>query len=160
MNTTKGVKEQLRTSAALASGRGSEDVSLYILTKQCKYRTHHNMPKNIFCFIVKYINNTLATKKNLCKWSLSTTSACFFYFQSETLQHNVSNCKSCLQDGRYTWCHNSVLLHIAKNVSSVTNSSLYADLPICPSPSLITGEFLRPDLVLVLKCLCIENFEI
>ena len=101
------------------------------------------MPKNIFNFIVKYMNNTLATKKNLCKWSLSNTSACSLCFQSETLQHVVSSCNSYLQDGRYTWRHNSVLLHIAKTLSSVVHSSL--------SPSLITGESLRPDLALVLN---------
>ena len=35
----EGVKEQLTTSPALASDRGSDAVSLYILTKQCKYLT-------------------------------------------------------------------------------------------------------------------------
>ena len=112
---------------------------------------HCNMLKNIFNFIVKYVKNNLATKKNLCKWSLSNTSACSFCFQSETLQHVVSSCNSCLQDGRYTWRHNSVLLHIAKTLSSVVHSSLFADLPIFPSPSLITGESLCPDFVLVLN---------
>ena len=67
------------------------------------------------------------------------------------LQHIVSSCKSYLQDGRYTWRHNSVLLHIAKTLSSIASSSLYADLPIFPSPSLITGDSLRPDLVLMLN---------
>ena len=109
------------------------------------------MPKNIFNFIVKYMNNTLTTKKNLCKWSLSNTSACSFCFQSETLQHVVSSCNSYLQDGRYTWRHNSVLLHIAKTLSSVVHSSLFAELPIFPSPSLITVESLLPDFILVLN---------
>ena len=36
-------------------------------------------------------------------------------------------------------------------LSSVVHSSLFADLPIFPFPSLITGESLRPDLVLVLN---------
>ena len=112
---------------------------------------HCNMPKNIFNFIVRYMNNTLATKKNLCKSSLFTTSACSFCFQSETLQHVVSSCSSYLQDRRYTWRHNSVLLHIARTLSSVANSSLYTDIPTFPSPSLITGDSLRPDLVLVLN---------
>ena len=31
------------------------------------------------------------------------------------------------------------------------NTSLYADLPSFPSPSLITGDSFRPDLVLVLN---------
>ena len=62
-------------------------------------KVQKNMPKNIFNFTIKYLNNTLATKKNLCKWFLSSTSACSFCFQSETLQHIVSSCKSFLDDG-------------------------------------------------------------
>ena len=110
-----------------------------------------NMPKKIFNFTIKYSNNTLATRKTLCKWSLSSTSACSFYFQSETLQHIVSSCKSFLEDGRYTWRHNSVLLHLANSLSSFKNTSLFADLPSFPSPSLVTGDSLRPDLVLILN---------
>ena len=37
-----------------------------------------NMPKNIFNFSVKYLNNTLATRKNLSKWSIFQSSACSF----------------------------------------------------------------------------------
>ena len=61
-----------------------------------------NMPKNIFNFSIKYLNNTLATRKNFCKWSISQSSACSFCLQSESLQHVVSRCKSYLEDGRYT----------------------------------------------------------
>ena len=129
-------------------------------TRHLWTKVHCNMPRNIFNFIVKYINNTLPTKKNLCKWSLSPTSACSFCFQSETLQHVVSSCKSYLQDGRYTWRHNSVLLHLAKTLSSVVNSTLYADLPFFPSPSLITGDSLRPDLVLVSNSSCVYLLEV
>ena len=56
-----------------------------------------------------------------------------------------------LDDGRYTWRHNSVLLHLANSLSLIKNTSLFADLPSFPSPSLITGDSLRPDLVLVLN---------
>ena len=73
------------------------------------------------------------------------------YFQSETLQHIVSSCKSYIDDGRYTWRHNSVLSYLAKSLSSIKNTSLYADLPSFPSPSLNTGDSSRPDLVLVLN---------
>ena len=45
----------------------------------------------------------------------------------------------------------SVLSYLAKFMSSIKNASLYADLPSFPSLSLITGDPLRPDLVLVLN---------
>ena len=108
-----------------------------------------NMPRNIFNFSIKYLNNTLPTRKNLCKWSISETSACSFCLQSETLQHVVSSCNWYLENGRYTWRHNSVLLFLANTFSSLNQISVYADLPSFMSPSLITGDSLRPDLLLL-----------
>ena len=119
-----------------------------------------NMPKNIFNFTIKYLNNTLATRKDLCKWSLSSTSACSFCFQSETLQHIVSRCKSYLEDGIFIWRHNSVLLHLANSLSSFKNTSLFADLPSFPPPSLVTGDSLRPDLVPILNIMSVYLLEL
>ena len=109
---------------------------------------------------IKYLNNTLPIRKNLCKWSLSSTSACSFCFQLETLQHIVSSCKSYLDDGRYTWRHNFVLLHLANSLSSFKNTSLFADRPSFPSPSLVTGDSLRPDLVLILNGTSVYMLEL
>ena len=110
-----------------------------------------NMPKNIFNFSLKYLTNTLATRKNLFKWSIGQSSACSFCLQSETLQHIVSSCKSYLDHGRYTWRHDSVLNFIASTLSALPSCSIYADLPAFLSPSLITGDSLRPDLLLITK---------
>ena len=74
-----------------------------------------NRPKNMFNVSIKHLNNTLATRKNLCKWSISQSSACSFCLQAWSLQRIVSSCKSHLEDGRYTWRHNSLLLYLAKN---------------------------------------------
>ena len=93
-----------------------------------------NMPKNIVSFTIKYLNDTLATRKSVCKWSLSSTSSCSFCFLSETLQYIVTSFKSYFDDDRYTWRHNSVLLHLANSLSSFKNASLFADLPSFPSP--------------------------
>ena len=56
-----------------------------------------------------------------------------------------------LDEGRYTWRHNSVLLFLASTFSSLKQCAVYADLPSFLSPSLITGESLRPDLLLLTK---------
>ena len=119
--------------------------------KACSFWSiaQQNMPKNIFNFTIKYLNNSLPTRKNLHKWSLFNSPSCSFCLQQETLQHIVSSCKSYLDNGRYTWRHNSVLLAIAKSLSSLQHCTLLADLPSFASPSLITGESLRPDLVLI-----------
>ena len=109
------------------------------------------MPKNIFNFSLKYLTNTLATRTNLFKWSIGQSSACSFCLQSETLQHVVSSCKSYLDQGRYTWRHDSVLNFIANTLSALPGCSIYADLPAFLSPSLVTGDSLRPDLHLITK---------
>ena len=48
-----------------------------------------------------------------------------------------------------SWRHNSVLLFIANSFSSKQHCLVYADLPFFQSPSLITGDTLRPDLALI-----------
>ena len=108
-----------------------------------------NMPRNIFNFMIKCLNNTLPTNTNLHKWSLLDSPSCSFCLSPETPQHVISSCNSYLADGRYTWRHNSVLLFLARSFSSLQNCSLYADLPFFSSPSLITGDSLRPDLALI-----------
>ena len=107
------------------------------------------MPINIFNYTIKYLNNSLPTRKNLHKRSLFNSPSCSLCLQQETLPHIVSSCKSYLDNGRYTWRHNSVLLAIAKSLSSLQHCTLFTDLPSFASPSLITGESLRPDLVLI-----------
>ena len=118
-------------------------------TRSLWFTVQQNMPKNIFNFMIKYLNNTLPTRKNLYKWSLSDSTSYLFCLHPETLQHVVSSCKSYLENGRYTWRHNSVLLHIANSFSSLQRCRLFVDLPSFPSPSLITGDSLRPDLPLI-----------
>ena len=109
------------------------------------------MPKNIFNFTLKYLTNTLATRKNLSKWCITQSPASSFCLQSKTLQQIVSSCKSYLEQGRHTWRHDSVLNFIANTLSGLPSCSIYADLPAFLSPSLITGDSLRPDLILISK---------
>ena len=107
------------------------------------------LPRNIFNVSVKYLNTTLPTRKNLYRWALSQSSKCCFCLQSKTLQHVVFSCKSYLDEGRYTWRHNSVLLFLASTFSSLSKCTVYADLPSFLSPCLIVGDYFRPDLLLL-----------
>ena len=70
---------------------------------------HSILPKNTFNSSIKYINNTLPTKTNLKRWGLSPSSDCSFCLTRESLLHIVSGCKVYLQQGCYTWRHDSVL---------------------------------------------------
>ena len=71
------------------------------------------LPKNIFNFTIRYINNTLPTRKNLQKWGISPTSECSFCLNPESLLLVVAGCKTYLNEGRFTWRHDSVLNFIA-----------------------------------------------
>ena len=110
-----------------------------------------NMPRNIFNFTVRYLNNSLATRKNLARWNLSQTSDCSFCFHPESLLHVVAGCKTYLDEGRFTWRHNSALKFIANSFQSIVGSTLYVDLPDFLSPCIITGDTFRPDILLVTK---------
>jgi len=108
--------------------------------------TQSKLPKNIYNFTVRYINNTLPTRKNLVKWGISKSPDCSFCLLPESLLHVVSGCQHYLD--RFTWRHNSVLNSIAASLKPINNSTLYADLNEYHSPSIITGDRYRPDLVL------------
>ena len=106
------------------------------------------LPKNIFNFTVRYLNNTLATRKNLTLWNISQTSDCSFCFQPESLLHVVAGCKTYLTEGRYTWRHNSALNFLASSLKNTRECFLYADLNDYLSPCIITGQELRPDMLI------------
>ena len=105
------------------------------------------LPKNIFNFIVRYFNNTLATKSNMQKWGKALTKICDYCSEVQAVNHVVAVCKSASREGRYTWPHNSILLNLSLIIKSKVKH-LYVDLPDYLSPTMITGEDLRPDLVI------------
>ena len=117
-----------------------------------------NLPKNIFNFTVRYINNSLPTRQNLARWAISTTSDCTYCLAPETLLHVVAGCQSYLE--RFTWRHDSVLNFLATNLQTVSGSCLYVDLPGYKSPSIITGDCYRPDLLLSTSSGCLYIVEL
>ena len=111
---------------------------------------HTNLPKNIFNFTIRYINNSLPTRKNLSRWGLSAISECSFCGASESLCHVVAGCQHYLP--RFTWRHDSILNFLATSLQSKINKSqLYVDLEGYSNPSIITGDAHRPDLLIKMK---------
>ena len=123
-------------------------------------KAQSSLPTNIFNFTIRYLNNTLANKKNLYMWKLATTPDCSFCLQSESLLHVVAGCKSYLEQGRYTWRHNTVLKFLAQTLPSLQPSKLFVDLPGYLSPSIVTGESLRPDMLLSIEDKCLYIIEL
>lgn len=60
----------------------------------------------------------------------------------------MAGCKVYLNQRHFTWRHNSVLNFLATSLKAVNGSSLYAYIHGFHSPSIISGDELRPDLPL------------
>ena len=116
-------------------------------------KSQSNLPKNIYNFTIRYINNSLPTRKNLTKWGILSNSDCSFCLNPETLLHVVAGCQTYLP--RFTWRHDSVLNLIAQTLQPVKNSNLFVDLPGYKSPSIVTGDTFRPDLLLSINSDCL-----
>lgn len=107
-----------------------------------------SLPRSIFNFTQRYLANCLPNRSNTVKWGTSTSATCEFCPNTQTLGHVISACSSALRDGRYNWRHNSVIRAIARAALKVGNT-VYADITEFPSPSTITGDAERPDIVIV-----------
>ena len=89
---------------------------------------------------------------------ITPSSDCSYCLAPETLLHVVAGCQSYLE--RFTWRHDSILNFIATNLQTIRNSSLYVDLAGYKSPSIITGETYRPDLLLSVSNECLYIVEL
>ena len=81
-------------------------------------------------------------------WKKVADSSCSFCLQPETLNHVVAGCKSYLDGKRFNRRHDSVLLFVAKTLSSASNYCIYTDLIGFDSPSIVTDTENRPDCIL------------
>ena len=97
------------------------------------------------------MNNTLATLKNMVMWGKATIDTCLACKEnSQSLLHVVSGCKVHLQQGRYTWRHNSILATLLRSIDGMRNLKVFADIPGYPCPTVVTGTLKRPDIIIVL----------
>ena len=81
------------------------------------------------------------------KWGKTLTKICDYCRETQTLDHVVMACKSALREGRYRWRHNSILLNLSLIIKRKVKH-LYVNLPDHLSLTIITGEDLRPDMVI------------
>ena len=79
------------------------------------------LPKNIFNFSLRNLNNNLPKKKNMKFWGRVESELCDFCQLPQSLLHVVSGCISMLEGKRYTWRHNSVLLTIGNSLTGIKN---------------------------------------
>ena len=109
----------------------------------------NKLPKNIYSFVNRYLCNSLANASNAVKWGIKTSSACIFCTNTQTLGHVVGGCKVALDEKRYNWRHDSVLLNIANCLSKIQNLKVYCDIDLFPNPSTVVGDSYRPDILII-----------
>ena len=116
-----------------------------------------DIPQGILKFAINAGINTLPTLDNLRRWGKRVNDRCPFCGNTQTLLHVLSNCNVALDQGRYTWRHNSVLLTIIESIRPVLRDgfALFSDLPgfLAPHGGVIPPDIvttaLRPDLFIL-----------
>ena len=116
-----------------------------------------DIPQGVLKFAINAGINTLPSADNLKRWGKRVNNRCGFCGNIQTLAHILSNCSVALEQGRFTWRHDSVLKSIVTFVHSKLRPgfSLFSDLTGFQSPSggvipphvLVTP--LRPDVFLI-----------
>ena len=106
------------------------------------------LPSNIYSFVNRYLSNSLANGTNAVKWGITNISTCLFCSEKQTLGHVIGGCAIALQQKRYNWRHDSVLLNIIKSLSPLNGAEIFCDIEGYKNPSIITGLAERPDLLL------------
>ena len=123
--------------------------NVLVCTKSNWFSVRDKMPSNIYNFVNRYLNNSLPTLKNMLLWGTSNSMSCLDCGNSLTLLHVMSGCEKHLHQGRYTWRHNSVLKALASFLLPRGIGELYVDLVGFCSPSEVTGDSKRPDMLIV-----------
>ena len=135
------------------------------------------MPKNLLSFAIRSCIDCLPTPANLSLWGKRTNDKCKLCGNRGSLSHLLNSCPIALEQGRFSYRHNSVLQYIVKRTSELCvnhslDISVFADLPgqringgTIPPNIVPTAE--KPDLVVhdkenntVLICELTVPFEI
>ena len=116
-----------------------------------------DIPQGVLKFAINAGINTLPSADNLKRWGKRVNDRCDFCGNIQTLAHILTNCSTALDQGRFTWRHDSVLGTIVSFIGSKLRAGfvLYPDLPgfqsahrgVFPPHIIVTP--LRPDLVLI-----------
>ena len=117
----------------------------------------YDIPRGVLKFAINAGLNTLPSLDNLKRWGKRVSDRCSFCGNTQTLLHILSNCPVSLDQGRYTWRHNSVLASLIRIMRPCLNQGMeiFSDLPgylapgggSIPPDVLVTNQ--RPDIFIV-----------
>ena len=118
------------------------------------------VPRNVMAFAARLSTNSLASPDNLKRWGKRKMGTCpLCSATNATLAHITNMCTVALNQGRFSWRHDSVLLQITKIVKSLATrgTEVFSDLPdfqingtTIPADVMVSaGEGSKPDLVIL-----------
>ena len=114
------------------------------------------MPRGVMAFAMRLSTNSLPSPDNLKRWGKRRISTCPLCSNTGTLEHIINFCSVALNQGRYTWRHDSVLQHMYNGMveQKPDNLEIFVDLPnldfngsTIPPDILTTTQ--RPDIVIL-----------
>ena len=120
----------------------------------------YGLPEKQLSFLLRAGCDTLPTPMHLARWNIITDPRCALCQAPQpTTNHILTGCPAALDQGRYTWRHDSVLQVLVHGLQQHLPETfkLYADFPgylassSPPStiPTNLSSTLSRPDLVLV-----------
>ena len=116
----------------------------------------NNIPKEVLSFAFKSSVNGLNIPDNLKIWGIRKHDKCDICGNFANLEHVLNWCKTALDQGRFTWRHDSILSNLATEMKKrkPEDVTLYIDIPghkinggTIPADILPTLE--RPDIVII-----------
>ena len=134
------INPEEKTSGCRGStaGRGKKCTKAVSQSKQGQWTSWENMEHrkltwtdlwemegSRLSFIIRATYDVLPSPKNLNQW-LGEDPSCALCQTPATLRHILTNCKTSLSQGRYTWRHNQVLQQLASTLEGrrTTNNAL------------------------------------
>ena len=92
----------------------------------------YGLPAKQLSFLLRAGCDTLPTPMNLARWNIIVSSVCSLcHSRQPTTNHILTGCSTTLDQGRYTWRHDSVLQVFVQGLQRdlLPCCKLYADLP-------------------------------
>ena len=119
----------------------------------------YDLPRGVLSFADHASIDFLPTFSNLKTWGKISQTKCKFCGNQETLVLILNSCSVFLNQGRFTWRHDSILVHILKQLKNAiginsNNIQIFSDMPGFTTtggtlPVNIIVSKLRPDIVIV-----------
>ena len=142
----KIVENELQTQSLVITA-----IWTYVLPKStpCWSKMLDKLSRSIYNFTTRYLSNTLPNGTNAKRKRIKNSSTCTHYGELESLGHCVGECSSAFKEGRYNWCHDSVIKNLALALSQKSDHRVSCDMEGFQSPAVIATEDYRPGIVVI-----------